>query len=223
MVENIRLDFNAEGGNVDPNSEKVEIIAILDRSGSMGGLVDDVIGGYNSLIEDQKKVVGECLVTLTIFDHEYEIVYSGTPIQNVPKLTKEVYNARGGTALFDAVGRTINEVGERYSNMPEEERPDKVVVLINTDGQENQSTEFTQQDIAEMIERQSTEYSWEFIYAGANPATTDQARSIGFSANRTRVSALSSGQAYRDYSCNLSGQLTSYRSGADSSVFNSDN
>jgi uncharacterized protein YegL len=158
-----------------------EIIAILDRSGSMGGLVNDVIGGYNQFIKEQKVLPGEAKVTLVLFDNKIEIPYSGMKIQDVPELTKEVYFARGMTSLLDAIGQTFNNVGSRLAATPENERPEKVIVLINTDGEENSSKEFNKAKIKEMIEHQEQKYNWQILFLGANIDSVDTARGLGMS------------------------------------------
>lgn len=158
-----------------------EIIAILDRSGSMGGLVSDVIGGYNQFIKEQKALPGEAKVTLVLFDHEIKTPYSGMKIEDVPELTKEVYFARGSTALFDAIGKTFNEVGARLAATPENERPEKVIVLINTDGEENSSREFNQAKVKEMIAHQEQKYNWQILFLGANIDSFDTASGLGMS------------------------------------------
>ena len=156
-----------------------EIIFILDRSGSMSSLTEDTIGGYNSYIESQKKEKGEALVTTVLFDHEYEILHNGVNIQDIKPLTDKEYSARGTTALLDAIGMTITDVGARLNKTPEEERPEKVIMIITTDGQENASKEYTQAKVKEMIEEQTNKYSWQFIFLGANIDTITVAKGIG--------------------------------------------
>lgn len=162
-----------------------EIVAILDRSGSMSNLVEDTIGGFNSFIKEQKKIEGDANVTLVIFDDSYEVVYSGVDIKEVPELTDSVYFARGMTALLDAVGKTINEVGARLKNTPESERPENVLFLITTDGMENSSSEFTGSQIAEMVKHQEDKYSWEFVFLGANIDAFGVGDSYGFAGTNT--------------------------------------
>lgn len=145
-----------------------EIVAVLDRSGSMGNLVQDTIGGYNSFIEKQKELEGECKVSLIVFDNKYDEVYNGIDINKVPVLTNESYFARGGTALLDAIGKTINSVGKRLQDTPEEDRPEQVIFVITTDGAENSSMEFNVSLIKEMIDHQKDVYNWDFIFMGAN-------------------------------------------------------
>ena len=156
-----------------------EIIFILDRSGSMGSLTEDTIGGYNSYIESQKKEKGEALVTTVLFDDEYEILNNGVNIKELKPLTNKEYFARGMTALLDAIGKTITDVGVRLNNTPEEERPEKVIMVITTDGKENASKEYSRTRIKEMIEEQTNKYSWQFIFLGANIDAVAEAESIG--------------------------------------------
>lgn len=165
--------------------DKVEIVAILDRSGSMSGLQSDTIGGFNSFIEEQKKVDGECNVSLYLFDDNYEKIYEGIEVNKVPELTSKTYYARGMTALFDAVGKTINSVGERLKNTPEDERPEQVIFIITTDGAENQSTEFRGGQIKEMIEHQTKKYNWDFMFLGANIDAFGVGQSLGLSRGMT--------------------------------------
>jgi len=119
-----------------------EIVFILDRSGSMCSLVNDTIGGFNSFIEDQKQEDGEALLTTILFDDQYEILHNGVNIKTVKPMTTKEYSARGMTALLDAIGKTINTVGDRFNKLDEDNKPSKVIFVITTDGQENQSKEF---------------------------------------------------------------------------------
>lgn len=158
-----------------------EIVFILDRSGSMMNLTADTIGGYNSMIEKQKQEPGEAKITTVLFDDNYDVLYDAVDIQNVEPMTNAQYYARGCTALLDAIGKTINSVGARLNNTPEEERPSKVIVVITTDGYENSSHEFTRSKIKEMIEHQTTKYSWQFMFLGADIDAVVEAESIGIS------------------------------------------
>jgi hypothetical protein len=161
-----------------------EIVAILDRSGSMRSFVSDTIGGYNKFIEDQKKGEGRVIVTLAQFDNEYQIDYSGVDINDVKLLDETSYCPRGWTALCDAVGRTINEVGNRLSNTEEDKRPGQVIFVIITDGQENSSKEFLASKVKEMVSHQTEKYNWSFIFLGGGDLETQkvQAASIGIAA-----------------------------------------
>lgn len=156
-----------------------ELIFILDMSGSMSSLTKDTIGGFNSMIEKQKSVEGDANITLICFDHEYELVYDNISIKEIPVLTEEKYCPRGTTALYDAIGRTIDSVGKRLSKTAEEDRPEKVIVSITTDGHENASNDYSHNKIKEMIEHQQEKYNWEFIFLGADVTSTQFATNIG--------------------------------------------
>jgi len=174
------------------NNNLTEIVFILDRSGSMGHLVNDTIGGFNSFIEKQKQEEGDAILTTILFDDQYEILHNGVDIKKVKPLTTKEYSARGMTALLDAIGKTINTVGERLNNLPEVYRPSKIIFVITTDGEENSSKEFTQKQIKEMIESQTKERDWQFLFLGANIDAVNTAQSFGingqFASNYTASS-----------------------------------
>lgn len=159
-----------------------EMVFVLDRSGSMSGLAADTIGGFNELIEKQKKIEGDAYVTTVLFDHEYEVLHDHVALGEVAPLTDKEYFARGSTALLDAVGRTIDSVGARLAAAPEEERPEYVVFVITTDGRENSSREYTAKQVREMVEHQQQKYSWQFVFLGANMDAVSEARNLGISA-----------------------------------------
>ena len=155
-----------------------EIIFILDRSGSMAHLEEATISGYNEFLHKQSLEPGEKLVTTVLFDDIYEVLYRGMPLEKAG-MTRGQYFARGMTALYDAVGKTIIDTGARLSRMPESERPAKVIVAITTDGAENASREFTQSSVRNMIEHQREKYNWEFVFFGANIDVEKTAVSMG--------------------------------------------
>ena len=142
------------------NAELTELVFILDRSGSMNGLEADTIGGYNSLLEKQRKEVGDATVTTVLFDDQYEVIHDHAAIGKVKDITNKEYFARGCTALLDAVGKTINHVGNRHKNALDSEVPGKTMIVIITDGYENASREFTLPQVKQMIERQKEKYGW---------------------------------------------------------------
>lgn len=160
------------------NHNKTEIIFLLDRSGSMAGLESDTIGGFNAFIEKQCKLAGETFLTTVLFDDQYEILWNGIP-GNQTKLTEDEYFVRGTTALLDAVGKTILDVGYRLTRTKENQRPGKVIFVITTDGMENASSEFTYRKIQEMIKHQQEKYNWEFIFMGANIDSVKEAENFG--------------------------------------------
>lgn len=159
------------------NQHLAHIVAVLDRSGSMDDKVEDTCGGFNSFITEQRKLDGiTTYVTLAQFDNRYEMPYQWLHIDDVPPLRLE---PRGGTALYDAIGKTISATGRKLRHMPEEERPASVVFIIMTDGYENASTEFTKPQVKQMIERQQDEYSWMFQFFGADLTAMSTAQSLG--------------------------------------------
>jgi uncharacterized protein YegL len=162
------------------NKNLTEIIFLLDRSGSMGGLESDTIGGFNGFINRQCKQKGETRLTAVLFDDQTEILWNGIDA-NHARLTDEEYYVRGCTALLDAVGKTISEAGRRLSQSEEGEKPGKVIFVITTDGMENASQEYTYEKVKMMIEHQKEKYSWEFIFMGANIDAAEEAESLGIS------------------------------------------
>lgn len=163
-----------------------ELVFILDKSGSMGGLESDTIGGYNAMLEKQKAVDGECLITTVLFDNSYEILHDRIDIRAVRPLTEEEYQVGGTTALLDAIGRTIHKISNAQRHTAEEYRAEKVLFVIITDGLENSSREYSPEKVRAMIERQKAEYCWEFIFLGANIDSVETAGRFGISASRAQ-------------------------------------
>ena len=161
------------------NKNLTEIVYILDRSGSMSGLEKDTIGGYNSFLEKQKKEDGDAVVTTVLFDDKYDMVHDHVDIKKVKLLTNKEYFARGMTALLDAIGKTINHVGNRHKYALDSEVPGKTIVVITTDGFENASREFTSDKVKSMIEHQKKKYGWEFLFLGANIDAVETAKNFG--------------------------------------------
>lgn len=153
---------------------------IMDRSGSMQTLAIEASNAFNEFIREQREVDGEATLTFVDFDNTYRVLNDFTHLDDVEEY---VLQPGGTTALLDAIGRTINSIGERLSGMPEEERPEKVLIAIMTDGYENASQEFTREQIREMIERQENDYNWVFMYLGANQDAFAVAQSFGISMN----------------------------------------
>lgn len=145
-----------------------EIVIVLDESGSMSLGKDDTIGGFNEFLKTQKKMKGTANFTLVKFSDYYKLINDGTAIEDVSPLNEQNYTPSNSTALLDAVGRTINSVEKRLSNTPKKKRPEKVIFVILTDGQENDSKEFTRSQIFDLVKKQRNERDWEFLFLGAD-------------------------------------------------------
>lgn len=165
---------------------RTEIVYVLDRSGSMVDVWSDAWGGLLSFIDEQQKLDGECRFSLVGFDDQYEMFIDGADLQAVRVNNDELFigsriafGPRGMTALLDAIGKTVNDVGDRLAGTDEAERPEKVIVVIMTDGEENHSTEFTHEQVKEMIVTQERDYAWEFIYMGAGVDVFSHGISLG--------------------------------------------
>lgn len=171
------------------------IVIILDRSGSMQSARETTITGFNTFINKQKEVKGDASVKLVQFDDQYEVVFD-KPLADVPELTQNTFVPRGGTALLDAQGRTITELGKELAGLPESERPNKVIFVTLTDGQENSSTDYTYAKIKEMTEHQRLQYGWEFVFLGANQDAIKTAASIGILRNSALTYSVADPIAY---------------------------
>ena len=159
------------------NPDLTEIAFVMDRSGSMETMKSEAIGGFNHFLDEQKKEPGDVRFTLVLFDNEYLKPFDHMPLAEVPYLTNETYQPRASTALLDAMGRTIDEIGKRLATTPEHERPSKVIIACMTDGFENSSRVYPNAKVAQMIEHQSTVYSWEFVFLGATLESREMAKS----------------------------------------------
>jgi uncharacterized protein YegL len=161
-----------------------ELVMILDRSGSMCGLESDTIGGYNSMLRKQREADGEVLVSTVLFDDRSEVLYDRVPLEKMPQMTREEYYVRGCTALLDAVGGAIHHIGNVHKYAREEDRPEKTIFVITTDGLENASREYTYDRVKKMVERQKEKYGWEFLFLGANIDAIETAGRFGISPDR---------------------------------------
>ena len=161
-----------------------ELVMILDRSGSMGGLESDTIGGYNSMLTRQRDVDGEVLVSTVLFDSVSEVLYDRVPIHDMPRMTEKEYFVRGSTALLDAIGGAIHHIGNVHKYAREEDRPEKTIFVITTDGQENSSHLYSYEQVRKMVERQKEKYGWEFLFLGANMDAIETAGRFGIDADR---------------------------------------
>lgn len=156
-----------------------ELVFILDRSGSMSGLEKDTIGGFNSMLEKQRREKGEAVVSTVLFDNETEVIHDRVPIADVPNLTDREYFVRGCTALLDAVGGAIHHIGNVHKYARKEDVPDKTLFIITTDGMENASRRYTYEKVRRMTERQKKRYGWEFLFLGANIDAAAEAERFG--------------------------------------------
>lgn len=161
-----------------------ELVFLLDRSGSMAGLESDTIGGFNSMLEKQKKVHGEAAVTTVLFDDRYELIHDRIDIRGIEPMTDKQYWVRGSTALMDAMGKTIRRIAAVQKNTSEDYRADKVIFVIITDGLENASGEYSYKDIHNMVETERDRYGWEFIFLGANMDAVAEAAKYGIREDR---------------------------------------
>lgn len=154
-----------------------EVVFIMDKSGSMHGLEADTIGGYNSFLENQREVEGDCLISTVLFSHNSTVIHDRIPLEKVEPMTDAQYKAGGNTALLDAIGNAVHHIGNIHKYAREENIPEKTIFVITTDGMENSSHKYSYAKIKNMIERQTEKYGWEFLFLGANiDAITEGAR-----------------------------------------------
>ena len=168
----------------EEKNNSLEVVFILDRSGSMGGMEEDTIGGFNSTLKKQKDKDGEVIWSTVLFDDKHEVIHDRVPIERVEKLTEDDYYVRGCTALLDAVGRAIHHIGNVHKYAREEDVPANTLFVITTDGMENASMEYTYRSVKQMIKRQQEKYGWEFLFLGANMDAVSEAGRIGIHSYR---------------------------------------
>ena len=161
-----------------------ELVFILDRSGSMAGLEADTLGGFNAMIQKQKKQDGECYVSTVLFDDEIEVLHDRVKLSDIPKMTDKDYTVRGCTALIDAVGSAIHHIGNIHKYSRQEDVPQHTMFVITTDGQENASHRYTSDKVKRMIGRQKEKYGWEFLFIGANIDAVETAAQYGIDKDR---------------------------------------
>jgi hypothetical protein len=194
---------------------KTEIAVVLDQSGSMQSIKGDAIGGYNAFLDAQKNLPGEATFSLVLFNHAVTVPISRVPLSEAKALTELDYHPSGMTALNDAIGMTITRIGAALRDMPEADRPEKVIIAVLTDGAENASQEYTTDAIKKMIEHQESKYAWEVIYLAANQDAFANAEARGIKAANTLNFAATGVGITRGY-VDMSTLVSNYRVGPDS-------
>ena len=167
------------------NTNQTEIVFILDRSGSMAGLESVTIGGFNAMVEKQKKEQGDAVLSAVLFSNDNTVIYDRADIRNVEPLTDSQYFVGGSTALLDAIGGAVHHIGNVHKYAREEDRPGKTIFVITTDGMENASRLYSYSQVQQMVKRQREKYGWEFLFLGANMDAISAARSFGIREDRT--------------------------------------
>jgi hypothetical protein len=178
-------------------TDLTEIAFVLDRSGSMESIRSDAMGGFNAFLSSQRMHPGAARLSVILFDHEYQLLHEAVDLARVPILDEHTYIPRGTTALLDAIGRTVDDLGVRLARMPELERPGKVIVAILTDGLENASSDYSPSKVAEMIEHQKSRYGWEFIFLAANQDAIATAQALSIDA-QDAISFTATGTGVRE-------------------------
>lgn len=186
------------------NNNLTELVFILDRSGSMGGLESDTVGGFNAMLRKQKAQQGEALVSTFLFNSESTVLHDRVPVQNVAQMTQEDYVVGGCTALLDAIGGAIHHIGNVHKYARPEDVPAHTMFVITTDGMENASCKYSVQRIRQMIERQQSKYGWEFLFLGANIDAVETAGRIGIRKDRAT-----------DFICDSQGTAVNYEAISD--------
>lgn len=184
-----------------------ELVFILDRSGSMAGLESDTIGGFNAMIEKQKKEDGECYISTVLFDNVSEVLHDRVKLSDIKPMTDREYTVRGCTALIDAIGGAIHHIGNIHKYARPEDVPEHTMFIITTDGMENASQRYSSDEVKKMIERQKEKYGWEFLFIGANIDAVETARRYGINEDRAvnyNADAKGTGILYESVACAVS-------------------
>ena len=184
-----------------------ELVFILDRSGSMAGLESDTIGGFNAMIEKQKKEDGECYISTVLFDNVSEVLHDRVKLSDIKPMTDKEYTVRGCTALIDALGGAIHHIGNIHKYARPEDVPEHTMFIITTDGMENASQRYSSDEVKKMIERQKEKYGWEFLFIGANIDAVETARRYGINEDRAvnyNADAKGTGILYESVACAVS-------------------
>ena len=166
------------------NKNLTELVFVLDKSGSMSGLEKDTIGGFNSMLEKQRKETGDVVISTILFDDRMQVLHDRENLAGIKNLTDQDYQVGGCTALLDALGKSIKHINRVQKTIPEDERPAKTMFVITTDGQENSSHEFSYEKIKKMVEKKQEKKQWEFLFLGANMDAISAAADIGIKADR---------------------------------------
>ena len=184
-----------------------ELVFILDRSGSMAGLESDTIGGFNAMIEKQKKETGECYISTVLFDNVSEVLHDRVKLTDIRPMTDKEYTVRGCTALIDALGGAIHHIGNIHKYARPEDVPEHTIFIITTDGMENASQRYSSEQVKRMIERQKEKYGWEFLFIGANIDAVETAKRYGINEDRAvnyNADAKGTGILYESVACAVS-------------------
>ncbi len=184
-----------------------ELVFILDRSGSMAGLEQDTIGGFNAMIEKQKKENGECYISTVLFDNVSEVLHDRVKLADIRPMTDKEYTVRGCTALIDALGGAIHHIGNIHKYARPEDVPEHTMFIITTDGMENASQQYSSEQVKKMITRQKEKYGWEFLFIGANIDAVETARRYGINEDRAvnyNADAKGTGILYESVACAVS-------------------
>lgn len=184
-----------------------ELVFILDRSGSMAGLEQDTIGGFNAMIEKQKKEDGECYISTVLFDNVSEVLHDRVRLSDIKPMTDKEYTVRGCTALIDAIGSAIHHIGNIHKYARPEDVPEHTMFIITTDGMENASQRYNSDEVKKMIERQKEKYGWEFLFIGANIDAVETAKRYGINEDRAvnyNADAKGTGILYESVACAVS-------------------
>ncbi len=189
----------------------VEIVFILDKSGSMYPLTEDTIGGFNSMLAKQRAEAGEALVSTVLFNHESEVIHDRVPMQDIPNMDENTYRAEGNTALLDALGGAIHHIGTIHKYARKEDVPEKTLFIITTDGYENASRHYDYDKVRQMIERQKNEHGWEFLFLGANIDAAAEAQRFGIDASNA-VTCMADGLGTTAQFSAVNTVLSSFRS-----------
>jgi len=187
-----------------------ELVFILDKSGSMSGLESDTIGGFNAMIEKQKKEDGEAYVSTVLFNNRSTVVHDRVSLDKIEPMTENDYCVGGGTALLDAIGCAVKHIRNVHKYAREEDRPEHTMFVITTDGMENSSREFSYKELKSLIEHQKEKYGWEFIFVGANIDAVEVASRVGISRDRT-ANYLSDSEGTENVFCALSAPISAMR------------